>query len=151
MIRFLLDHEMAADTHLCSFGVTELIVGALTSIGVGAETAAIAAPALLGAGSGALVSGVTGGNPLYGALGGAFTGGLTGAFGGAGGALDTATGGVLGSVGSDALIGAGVGTIGSALEGGNLFETIMEVAPVLTLGQITTALFEVGGKYRRSV
>jgi methylmalonyl-CoA mutase len=39
----------------------------------------------------------------------------------------------------------------SALEGGNLFETIMEVAPVLTLGQITTALFEVGGKYRRSV
>ena len=39
----------------------------------------------------------------------------------------------------------------SALEGGNLFETLMEVAPVLTLGQITTALFEVGGKYRRSV
>jgi methylmalonyl-CoA mutase len=40
---------------------------------------------------------------------------------------------------------------GCATEGGNLFKTLMEVAPHLSLGQITEALYAVGGKYRRSL
>lgn len=62
---------------------------ALSSVGVGADTAAtigtVAAPALIGAGGGALVSGVTGGNPLIGALGGGALGGLYGGYNAAGG------------------------------------------------------------------
>jgi methylmalonyl-CoA mutase len=38
-----------------------------------------------------------------------------------------------------------------AIEGGNLFETLMETAPHLSLGQITEALYTVGGRYRRSL
>jgi len=38
-----------------------------------------------------------------------------------------------------------------ALENGNLFEKLMESVKCCTLGQITTALFEVGGKYRRNM
>lgn len=38
-----------------------------------------------------------------------------------------------------------------ALRGGNIFEQLMESARVCSLGQITHALFEVGGKYRRSL
>jgi methylmalonyl-CoA mutase len=38
-----------------------------------------------------------------------------------------------------------------ALEGGNLFATLMETVRCASLGQITQALFEVGGVYRRSV
>lgn len=38
-----------------------------------------------------------------------------------------------------------------AIEGGNLFETLMEAAPHLSLGQITEALYAVGGRYRRSL
>ncbi|MEI8348407.1 MAG: methylmalonyl-CoA mutase family protein, partial [Pseudomonadota bacterium] len=37
------------------------------------------------------------------------------------------------------------------ISGGNTFEEIMKVARVASLGQITRALFEVGGKYRRNV
>jgi len=33
----------------------------------------------------------------------------------------------------------------------NLFEDLMEVSKYCTLGQITNALFEVGGKYRRNM
>lgn len=39
----------------------------------------------------------------------------------------------------------------SALSGGNIFETLMEVSKDCTLAQITTALFEVGGEYRRNL
>jgi len=39
----------------------------------------------------------------------------------------------------------------SALSGGNIFETLMEVSKDCTLSQITTALFEVGGEYRRNL
>ena len=39
----------------------------------------------------------------------------------------------------------------SALHHKNVFEQLMEAAKHLTLGQITHALFEVGGKYRRSM
>lgn len=38
-----------------------------------------------------------------------------------------------------------------ALDNKNLFETLMEVCKWCTLGQITDALFEVGGQYRRNM
>ncbi len=38
-----------------------------------------------------------------------------------------------------------------ALSGGNVFEELMETARTCSLGQITQALFEVGGEYRRSM
>ena len=39
----------------------------------------------------------------------------------------------------------------SALGNGNVFEVLMETAKVATLGQITAALYQVGGKYRRNM
>jgi methylmalonyl-CoA mutase len=39
----------------------------------------------------------------------------------------------------------------TAVEGGNLFETLMDAAEVCSLGQITRALYEVGGEYRRNL
>ncbi len=39
----------------------------------------------------------------------------------------------------------------TALEGANVFEALMEVTKTCSLGQITQALFEVGGQYRRSM
>ncbi|MEA2101668.1 MAG: fused isobutyryl-CoA mutase/GTPase IcmF [Thermodesulfobacteriota bacterium] len=38
-----------------------------------------------------------------------------------------------------------------ALSGGNIFEELMDTVRVASLGQITHALFEVGGKYRRNM
>jgi methylmalonyl-CoA mutase len=38
-----------------------------------------------------------------------------------------------------------------AVEGGNVFAELMETVKVATLGQITHALYEVGGEYRRMV
>ncbi|WP_280770488.1 fused isobutyryl-CoA mutase/GTPase IcmF [Salipaludibacillus daqingensis] len=38
-----------------------------------------------------------------------------------------------------------------ALSGGNLFEELMETVRVASLGQITGALYEVGGQYRRNL
>ncbi|UCZ53051.1 methylmalonyl-CoA mutase family protein [Bacillus shivajii] len=38
-----------------------------------------------------------------------------------------------------------------ALSGGNLFEELMEAVKVASLGQITDALYEVGGQYRRNL
>lgn len=38
-----------------------------------------------------------------------------------------------------------------ARSGGNIFEELMETVRVCSLGQITTALYEVGGQYRRSM
>ena len=38
-----------------------------------------------------------------------------------------------------------------AREGGNIFEQMMETARYASLGQITGALYEVGGKYRRNM
>jgi methylmalonyl-CoA mutase len=35
--------------------------------------------------------------------------------------------------------------------GGNLFETLLETVRVASLGQITAALYELGGRYRRSM
>jgi methylmalonyl-CoA mutase len=39
----------------------------------------------------------------------------------------------------------------AALAGDNLFEVLMDVVQVCSLGEITDALFEVGGRYRRNV
>lgn len=39
----------------------------------------------------------------------------------------------------------------AALQNGNLFESLMEATKTCSLGQITQALFEVGGKYRRNM
>lgn len=38
-----------------------------------------------------------------------------------------------------------------ALSGGNIFEELMETVKVASLGQITKALYEVGGQYRRNM
>ena len=40
---------------------------------------------------------------------------------------------------------------GTAREGGNLFEELMDTVTVASLGQISEALFRVGGRYRRSM
>ncbi|HEY1059970.1 MAG TPA: fused isobutyryl-CoA mutase/GTPase IcmF [Limnobacter sp.] len=39
----------------------------------------------------------------------------------------------------------------TAMEGGNVFEVLVDAVRVCSLGQITRALFEVGGQYRRSM
>jgi isobutyryl-CoA mutase len=39
----------------------------------------------------------------------------------------------------------------TALSNGNMFESLMEAAKVCTLGQLSNALYAVGGKYRRSM
>jgi methylmalonyl-CoA mutase len=39
----------------------------------------------------------------------------------------------------------------SAIQNQNIFEVLMEVTKIASLGQITKALFEVGGQYRRNM
>ena len=39
----------------------------------------------------------------------------------------------------------------AAIQNENIFEQLMEAAKVCSLGQITSALFEVGGQYRRNM
>ena len=39
----------------------------------------------------------------------------------------------------------------TAITNDNIFESLMEVCKTCTLGQITNALFEVGGQYRRNM
>lgn len=39
----------------------------------------------------------------------------------------------------------------AAIAGNNIFAVLMDAVRCCTLGEITTALFEVGGKYRRNV
>jgi methylmalonyl-CoA mutase len=39
----------------------------------------------------------------------------------------------------------------AALDGGNVFVELMEASKVCTLGQISRALYEVGGQYRRNM
>jgi methylmalonyl-CoA mutase len=39
----------------------------------------------------------------------------------------------------------------AALAGGNVFAALMEAAKVCTLGQMSAALYEIGGQYRRSM
>ena len=39
----------------------------------------------------------------------------------------------------------------AAVQNENIFEQLMELSKVASLGQITDALFEVGGQYRRNM
>jgi len=39
----------------------------------------------------------------------------------------------------------------AAIEGKNIFEELMEVCKICSLGQISNALYEVGGQYRRNM
>ncbi|MNE82975.1 hypothetical protein D3C80_1797490 [compost metagenome] len=39
----------------------------------------------------------------------------------------------------------------SAVAGENIFEQLMEVCKICSLGQISNALYEVGGQYRRNM
>ena len=39
----------------------------------------------------------------------------------------------------------------AVIQNGNVFEELMQAVRVCSLGQITSALFEVGGQYRRSM
>jgi methylmalonyl-CoA mutase len=39
----------------------------------------------------------------------------------------------------------------AATEGGNTFEALMEATKVCTLGQLSGALYQVGGQYRRNM
>ena len=38
-----------------------------------------------------------------------------------------------------------------AIDGGNIFAQLMETAKVASLGQMSNALYEVGGQYRRNM
>jgi methylmalonyl-CoA mutase len=38
-----------------------------------------------------------------------------------------------------------------AVSGGNIFAQLMETAKVASLGQMSNALYEVGGRYRRNM
>ena len=38
-----------------------------------------------------------------------------------------------------------------ARDGGNLFEVMMDIVEYCTVGQVTQALFETGGKFRRNM
>jgi methylmalonyl-CoA mutase len=40
---------------------------------------------------------------------------------------------------------------GAAIQNENLFEKLMEATKICSLGQITEALFDVGGQYRRNM
>jgi methylmalonyl-CoA mutase len=39
----------------------------------------------------------------------------------------------------------------AAIDGADVFEVLMDAVRVCSLGQITTALFEAGGQYRRNM
>ena len=39
----------------------------------------------------------------------------------------------------------------AALDGENIFATLMEACKVCTLGQLSAALYQVGGQYRRNM
>jgi methylmalonyl-CoA mutase len=39
----------------------------------------------------------------------------------------------------------------AALDGGNIFAELMEACKVCTLGQLSGALYQVGGQYRRNM
>lgn len=111
-----LDYEPPSDCH--DFGIGSLLIPVLTGLGIGADTAGIAAPILGGALTGsALGAGstlITGGDPLLGALTGGLTGGATA---GLGGPLGETLG--IGATAGKALVGAGTGLIGSEITGGD--------------------------------
>jgi hypothetical protein len=108
---------VATDGRCCT-GIEELLIPLLVPA-IGETAAAVAAPALIGAGGGAALSGITGGNPLLGAATGGVTGGVIGAVGPSvfGPEITAATG--LGQQGVDAIAGAAAGGLGSVATGQN--------------------------------
>jgi len=57
-----------------------------------------------------------------------------------------------GRAGTFAIVNARIVTVsGAVIENGNVFDTLMDTVRVCSLGQITNALFDVGGQYRRSM
>jgi hypothetical protein len=107
-------------------GIAGAAVGSFlaTDIGVGAATAGILGPALVGVGTGAALgageAALTGGNVGKGALFGGITGGVTA---GAGGALGSALGS---PIAGDALAGAAGGALGSVATGQNVLTGALE-------------------------
>ena len=98
-------------------GLAAAIGGGISSalgLGLGDFGAGILGSSLLGAGTGAVEGGITGQNPLLGALTGAATGGLTA---GIGPSIGADLG--IGATGGEALTGATLGAGSSALTGGN--------------------------------
>lgn len=104
----------------CFFGITETLVAVAVSAGIGETAAAIAVPALLGAAGGAAFSGITGGDPLKGAL----TGGITGGFGAAGGLIGDAVG--VGATAGEVVGAAAGGALGAGATGGNPLTAALE-------------------------
>lgn len=105
------------------FGIGEALAGFLVSAGIGAETAGIAAPIIVGgvegAGLGAASSAATGGDvgrgALFGGLGGGAFAGLGELAGGVGGAGGSFTAGAdTGATFADSLTPATTGTLGGA-------------------------------------
>jgi hypothetical protein len=99
-------------------GIADAVAGGLTSLGIGAETAAAAAPIITstagGAAFGAGESALFGGNPLTGAVTGGITSGVTT---GVGPIVGSTLG--IGTTAGEALTGAGVGAAASGIAGGN--------------------------------
>ena len=125
------------------------------ALGIGADAAGmigtIGADALVGAGTGAALSAVTGGKPGIGALTGALTGGAGAAGGllGAGTALGSAGGGALGGAlggaagsamtGSSPVTGALMGGVGGYLAGSNMGSTALGASNADATGIYGTA------------
>ncbi len=53
--------------------------------------------------------------------------------------------------GGEAAVRALAGLQDTAVQNGNLFAALMEAVKVCSLGQVTGALFAVGGQYRRNM
>lgn len=126
---FFTDGHFLATRRVClcglDFGIGEFLTAALVSAGIGAETAGIAAPLIVGglegAGLGAASGAVTGGDPgqgaLFGGLGGVATAGLgelAGGFGGGGGGIGADTGATF----ADSFIPATSGVVGGPIDAG---------------------------------
>ena len=99
-------------------GIADAVAGGLTGLGIGAETAAAAAPIITSTASGAALgageSAIFGGNPLTGALTGGITSGVTT---GLGPVVGSELG--IGSTAGEALTGAVTGAAASKITGGN--------------------------------
>ena len=95
-------------------GVSDALTGLGFSPEMASEVAPVVTKSLIGAAGNGLLSGITGGDPLKGALTGAISGGVGGIFGGATGPLAQALG-VSGPV-ADSILGAGTGALGSIIQ-----------------------------------
>ncbi len=123
-------------------GIVATIASAFTSVGVGATTAGILADATLGAGLGAGVSGITGGDIGLGALTGGITGGALGFAPSVAGELG------ISNTAADILTGAAGGALGAGITGSNPLTGALyggaaggltaALGPAPTSGQVTS-------------